>query len=505
MQDLVERVQVAVRRDRLVTPGQTVVVGVSGGPDSLCLLHILHRLAPTFPFGLHVGHLNHGIRGHEADADADFVARLADDWGLAATVERADVPALARGHRMAIEEAARCARYAFLSGLARRIGAPAVAVAHNADDQTETVLMHWLRGSGLSGLRGMLPATPLADYRLLTEWQTWADDSHPPEEPLPAGLAEPPLALIRPLLGITRAEIEAYCRQVDLHPRLDRSNLDTTHFRNRLRHELIPILETYNVNIRQVLRRTAEVIAADQALLRAQLDATWGKIVRAESGEAVTFDRMAWRELPLSLKRATLREAIHHLRHALRNINFVHVEGALEIASGGDTGAQATLPQGLALTVGYDTLIISSQAYRALPDMPWLTAGESVPVTLPGSTRLPGSGWVMRAELAEAGEAHLTGVWEANLDADFVGQAPRLRARRPGDRFRPFGLGGRSKRVNEFMINEKIPAAWREHIPLLVNQADQIVWVCGWRPDERARVTPATRRVGRLRFERENV
>jgi len=498
-QDLIEPVQRAIRRYRLLTPGQTVVVGVSGGPDSLCLLHILRRLAPTFPLSLHVAHLNHSIRGQEADADADFVARLATEWGLPVTIERAEVPALARRHKIAIEEAARNARYVFLSRLARAIGAPTIAVAHNADDQTETVLMHWLRGSGLSGLRGMLPATPLADYRLMQDWQSRADESALDAD---RPSAQPPLTIVRPLLAIPRTEIEAYCRRHDLRPRLDRSNLDTTYFRNRLRHELIPVLETYNANIRQVLRRTAEVIAADYALLREQSEAAWDRVVRAESGETVTVDLATWRRLPLSLQRATLREAIHRLRRGLRNINFGHVEDALEVAANGDAGIQATLPQGLMLTVGYDTLVVAAHGYRELPDMPFLMTADSLQVAVPGATHLPGAEWVLRADLSAGSAAQQTGPWEASLDAEFVGRAPRLRPRRPGDRFCPFGLAGHSKRLNEFMINAKIPVAWREYIPLLENEAGQIVWVCGWRPDERARVTPATREVMHLRFER---
>jgi tRNA(Ile)-lysidine synthase len=505
MLDLTERVQRAIEEHRLLAPDQAVVVGVSGGPDSLCLLHVLCRLAPTYPFSLHVGHLNHGIRGREADEDADFVARLAVEWGLGATIEWADVPALAHCNKMAIEEAARCARYVFLSRLARRIGAPAVAVAHNADDQTETVLMHWLRGSGLSGLRGMLPAAPLADYRLIEDWHSARDENDMPAD-VPRGREDgQPITLIRPLLTISRTEIESYCRHHNLHPRIDRSNLDTTYFRNRLRHELIPCLEKYNVNIRQVLRRTAEVITADYELLRGQLQAAWGQVVRSESADAVVFDLVAWRQLPLGLQRSTLREAIHHLRRALRNIDFVHVEDALEVATGGETGTHATLPQGITLTVGYDTLVVAEEAYSALPDLPLLTGGDSLPVAVPGNTHLPGTAWVLRAGLAQVGAAATTDAWQASLDAEFLGRSPRLRRRRTGDRFCPFGLGGRSKRVNEFMINAKIPVAWREYIPLLVNDADQIVWVCGWRPDERARVTPATRAMVHVRFERENV
>jgi tRNA(Ile)-lysidine synthetase-like protein len=501
---LAARVRDAFERNRLTVPGDTVVIGVSGGPDSLCLLHVLCELSPVLSLTLHVAHLNHQMRSEDADADAAFVAKLASDWTIPATIESADVPALARSCKLAPEEAARRARYAFLSRVAGQIGAQTIAVAHNADDQTETVLMHWLRGSGLAGLRGMLPATPLADYRLLGE-----QEAERPEPQIPDFLIHHPhsLTLIRPLLDIPRSDIEAYCVQHNLKPRFDRSNLDTTYYRNRLRHELIPILETYNVNIREVVRRSAFLVAADYELLREQLEVVWGQVVSAESDRAVTFDLAAWRALPLALKRSTLREAIHRLRRALRNIDFVHVENAVEILGAGKTGAQATLPQGLMLSIGYDTFSVADEDFQYLPDSPLLPTERPVPVVLPGRTRLPESVWTLEAEVSPRStvtDENLTAAlgWEAYMDAAIVGRSPVLRPRHPGDRFCPLGMGGRSKRVNEFMINEKIPASWRDHVPLLVNEDGQIVWVCGWRLDERACVTTDTQQVAWLCFTR---
>jgi tRNA(Ile)-lysidine synthase len=473
---------------------------------------VLRQVTPALDLRVHVAHLNHGIRGQAADADAAFVAQLAAEWQLPASVERVDVPALARAQKLALEEAARVARYAFLARVAAQTGSHTVAVAHHADDQVETVLMHWLRGSGIAGLRGMLPAMLLSEYRLPGQ-----EPGEPGGEARPAPTAAPghPLRLIRPLLEVSRAEIEAYCTRHELHPRSDSSNLDTTYFRNRLRHELIPYLETYNANIRQVLRRSAAVMAADYDLLHGEMQAAWQQTVRIASEVAVTFDLPAWQSLPLSLKRSTLRQAIHRLRRGLRNINFVHVENAVEIASDGETGAQATLPQGLMLTIGYDTATLADRAYQVLPDLPLLMGDQPLPVTVPGDTRLPNTGWLLRAGRVERAEGEPGAAiddqawlaagrrsWQVYLDEQVVGPWPALRARRPGDRFCPLGMEGHSKRVNEFMINEKVPAAWRDHVPLLVNADGQIVWVCGWRPDQRACITPATRRAIRFRFER---
>lgn len=491
MGDLLREVREFIRRHRLLETGDRVVVGVSGGPDSLCLLHLLLRLREEYGLYLHVAHLHHGARGEDADADAAFVAELARNWGLPVTVERVDVPAIARAHKLAFEEAARRVRYGFLAHVAGQVGAAKVAVGHNADDQAETVLMHFLRGAGLAGLRGMRPATPLSEYRLLER-----DSPFPIPPVLPT--------LIRPLLETPRARIEAYCAEHGLQPRFDRSNLDTTYFRNRLRHELLPLLETYNPNIRRRLLHTAEVIAADYELLTELRDRAWREVVREEGPEAIRLDRTAWAAQPLSLRRALIREAAYRLRPYLRDVDFVHVEAAVRVAMEGETGARATLPGGLSLSVGYDTLIVADASYVPPPEGPSLPPGTVVPVAVPGETPLPDGRWRLEVTFPdgwslEAVEAN-PDRWTAWMDAEALRSPVLLRTRRPGDRFRPHGLGGHAPALADWMVNAKIPRAWRDTLPLLAAGDGEILWVCGWRVSETALVRPETRRVARLRF-----
>jgi tRNA(Ile)-lysidine synthase len=472
-----DQVKSTIDRHRMLEAGEVIVVGVSGGADSLCLLHVLRELAPAYAIRLHVAHLDHGIRGAESAADAAFVARLAADWGLPATVETADVPAYARSRKLAIEEAARQTRYAFLARVSRAVGARKTAVGHNADDQVETVVMHWLRGSGLAGLRGMQPVSP------------W------PRQPVddPAGLV-----LLRPLLEVPRAAIDVYCREQGLVPRFDLSNLDQTYYRNRLRHELIPRLETYNPGVRQVLRRMAWVLADDYDYLRQQGEAAWQRLV-VEGEDWIAFDLAGWRGLHPSLQRTLLREAVRRLRRALRNINFVHIENALVVARDRPTGTAATLPQGLQLFVDYDRLVVAATPPLP-PDVPQLAVAE-LPLSVPGVTPLPGSTWQIEAEVLSweslPDADRVVGPWQAVLDADRVGLSLMVRRRRPGDRFQPMGLGGRAVKVNEFMINVKLPAVARAAYPLVASPA-HIVWLPGYRVDERARVTAETRQVVRL-------
>lgn len=488
MADVLNQVRRTIENYGLLARGDGVVVGVSGGPDSLCLLHVLLRLREAYDLRLHVAHLHHGARGADADADAEFVASLAAEWELAVTVEKQDVPALAREHRLAFEEAARRVRYAFLARVAAETSAHKIAVGHNADDQAETVLMHFLRGAGPAGLRGMLPATPITDYRLL-------DILHPAS-----------CILIRPLLEVVRAEIERYCADHGLKPRFDRSNLDTTYFRNRLRHELLPLLETYNSNVRDRLCHTAAVVAADYELLAQLQGRAWNDVVREEREAAVVFDRAGWRALPVALQRAVLRQAVYRLRRSLRDVDFVHVEDARLVGLNGETGAQATLPGGLAFTVGYETLTVGDEGNAGPPpDQPLLWQGELLPVRVPGATALPESDWVLRAELLEAWDvqqiADNADPWTAYLDADALADPLVLRPRRRGERFCPQGMGGHGVKLSAFLINRKVPRAWRDHVPLLV-AGDSIVWVCGQRVGEGGAVEVETRRVARMRFER---
>ena len=229
--------------------GQLIVVGVSGGADSLALLHALRAFRAEFNIRLHAAHLNHQLRGAESEGDARFVEALAREWEIPITVESHDVEAFARLKKLSVEEAARMVRYGFLEQVAEREGAHAVAVAHNADDQVETILMHFLRGSGLAGMRGMQPTSTYPFHA--------------------------PLRLVRPLLAVRRIDIEAYCASQRIDPREDASNTDTHFLRNRLRHEVLPLLEQVNPNLRQVLRRNARIIGDDHDYVAQRADGAW--------------------------------------------------------------------------------------------------------------------------------------------------------------------------------------------------------------------------------------
>jgi tRNA(Ile)-lysidine synthase len=474
-----DTVRKTISDHHMLVGSDAVVAGVSGGPDSLCLLHMLRELHQELGVSVHVGHLEHGIRGEESQADAAYVESLARGWGLPVTVEHGDVPGYAAEHKLAIEEAARRVRYLFLGRVARQVGAQCVAVGHNADDQAETILMHLMRGSGLGGLRGMLPVQTLG------------------AEPWWSG---PMIRLVRPLLEVSRNEIEAYCHQHGLTPRFDRSNLDLTYHRNRIRHELIPHLETFNPRIRELLCRSARSIADDYDFLRNQGLEAWERLAR-EDDSAITFPLQPWLELHPSLQRQLLREAIHRLRKSLRDITWTHVEQARIGVHEKTAGARITLPQGLFLFVGYDEFVIGEEMQA--PDLP-LVCAVSLRIEVPGTTVLPDSEWELRAVVVQRDRLpeealHHVGPWQAYLDLEQTGDQLTLRGRRGGDRFQPLGMAGKSKSLNAFFIDAKVPQHIRDGLPLVVSPR-HIVWVAGYRIDERAKITERTRRVMHLCF-----
>jgi tRNA(Ile)-lysidine synthase len=511
--DLVQRVRDTINENGLFSPGDKVVGGVSGGPDSLALLHLLRRLREELQINLHVAHLNHRLRGPESDADAEFVARLAHEWNLPATIESRDVRALARERHLGLEEAAREARYAFLAEVAAGVGAGVIAVAHQADDQVESVLMHLIRGAGLAGLAGMglqvkirnskfeignskaeeeQPSSGEAGFRT-SDFQFRISNFDFP-------ISNPELRIVRPLLDVTRAEIEAYCHEQGLTARVDASNLDTTLFRNRLRHEVIPYLERLNPGLRRVLLHTARALADDYAIVRREVRKALAKVAREEEG-VVVFARQAWRELPPALRRGTLRAAVEQLRGDLRDVDWVHIENAHRIVLEKGVGTAATLPHGLLLVVGYDEFVVGDatrvRAWVPRADWPLLNR-EPLELPVQGVVALPDSEWLVETELTHDREVPADR-WTARLDFDRCSGERVLRCRRPGDRFQPSGLEGHTRLVAKFLIDAKVPRAVRDRLPLLAAD-ERVLWVCGLRVDERARVRPETRQVWQVRF-----
>lgn len=469
----------AILEQRLWTPGERVVVAVSGGADSLCLLHLLHSLQPQHKGLLHVAHLDHRLRP-ESRAEAAYVSAVAQRWGLSATIESEDVPALIAREGLSPEDAARRARYRFLLRVAVEVGASAVALGHTRDDQVETVLMHLLRGAGLSGLRGMRPIASPAPWMV-------------------EGLRlSHPVRLVRPLLEVSRAETHAYCLEHGLSPIRDAWNEDERFLRVRLRRNVLPLLRSVNPRVEEALLRLAQLAAWLESDLEGMLDARWCELAHETAG-CIRLGLEAYRALPWTLRLGAVRRAVERLRGHLEGVGWDATVAAARLDEAA-VGSEVTLVEGLVARREYEALAVGERA--ALEVAPWPELGpHPVPLAIPGRTPLP-EGHSLVATLHRPEELP---PWEkverreAWLDADACGNRLWLRHPRPGDRFRPLGLGG-TKKLHDWMIDQKIPRAARRRLPLVVSPRG-IVWVVGHRIDERFAVRPATSRLLRLRWD----
>lgn len=466
-----QQVENFIRENALFQPGARLVLAVSGGPDSLCLLDLLTELSKTWRLNLQVAHLNHGLRP-EAAEEAKRVRTEAEARGWPFHLREVDTQSYAVQHKQSLEEAARNLRYQFLVEVAQSVKAQSVAVAHTQNDQAETVLMHFLRGSGLSGLKGMLPRT-----------EPWRRGEFP---------NSPVLSLIRPLLATSRTEVEAYCVERGLNPVQDASNSDTTFFRNRLRHELLPMLSHYNPNIVSVLSRTATVLAGEHALAQEYVEQFWSTYAQATE-TSVQFELTRWRAFSLPLQRALLRRAIEQLRPGLRDIDFTPLDAAVRWSHAATTGGQCDVADGLCLYINYNAVIVREWETE-------LPASAAVPqLTTEGTL---GAGWVFRAALLPnwtlAELESNTHAWRTFVDADKLTESVTLRPRREGDRIQPLGQSGHVK-LSDLFINRKIEAGQRANWPLVVS-GGAIVWVPGLHLAEPFKITSRTQQVLQMEF-----
>ncbi len=458
--------------------GSLLVVGISGGPDSSALLQCLARLRQQHGLALHAAHLNHDFRGEEAEEDARFAAALAASLGVPATVEQRDVTEVQRQHRISsFEHAARELRYSFLAQVAEETRAAGVAVGHTSDDLAETVLMHILRGSGIQGLRGM------------SECSSW---------PFPGNNGD--LRLFRPLLKVTRADTEDYCRALGHPYREDTGNLLYRFTRNRVRRHLMPLLRSeYNPQVRESLVRLSRTAALESDYLAAEIQRVWPQVAD-EKEDAVVFDRRALAALHPALQKLLFRKGYAGLTGDARRLGEGHLTAMAELAQSSKAGRSLDLPNGLRFQRSYDSLRLSwfPDATCPFPELrgeyslplpaeareavhragPWRVAlrweTSFLPnVDVPGGN--PGTG-------AAAGQAS----WSACFDPNALEPPLEVRARRPGDRIQPLGMSG-EKKLQDLFSDARIPREWRDRAPLLVSRRG-IAWVVGYRIAEWAKV-----------------
>lgn len=434
----------AARRYRMFEPGDLVIVAVSGGPDSVAMLHALHCCSSELGISLHVAHLNHQIRGDESNNDQDFVHNLAHEFGLPVTSESVDVPALQTAMKMGLEEAARYARYKFLRETCAKLHAQKIAVAHNANDRAESVLLNIIRGTGTAGLGSIRPVRD---------------------------------NIVRPLIDTPRSAILDYIGENGLPFRVDESNMDISYTRNRIRHELIPLLESsYNPRVVEALVRLADISEAESDLL----DAVQDSFVRSVKIRH-SLDAKLMLDLPLGALRRVIRAEIERCKGDLLDVSLEQIDRVIDAISLG-TDFTITLPSGeiYAVLKGNEFSIRHFEAVPSVDDFDYA-------LNIPGDTPVKESGIVISAALVNLPATLKLPKNQVLIDPDSFAGSLRVRSIHPGDRITPFGMSGH-KKLQDIFVDNKISRKDRASAAVVVDN-EKIYWVVGIAASEQTRIT----------------
>lgn len=454
------KVKKIIERYNMFSPGDRVLVGVSGGPDSVCLLHILNRCRKEMALSLHVVHINHGIRKRESKREEKFVSHLAGRMGLPITVKSLNVPSYARKKRLTIEEAARDMRYSAFEQLAGKLNAKKIALGHTASDQVETVLMHLLRGSGPQGLSGIPPVRKLGST-----------------------------AVVRPLIEVNREEILNYLKKNNLTFCLDSSNRKTEYFRNKVRLKLLPLLrKNYNENIDGALLRLSEILKEENAYWERVVERVLGKVVSWES-EKILIDFKKFLRYNVAVQRRVLYRLFGGI------VSLSQIEAIRNLAQKSSQGKRIYLGKRFSVRKEGNFLIFSSSPERRFKKF-------NYSLRVPGKNEIEGLNLTLNTRIVDFYPVSEKKTNTAYFDIDKINfKKLLLRNRREGDRFRPFGLRG-TKKLSDFFIDRKIPRRLRDRVPLLV-EGEDILWVVGIRRADKARITEDTKKILEVRVLRE--
>ncbi|MEE9315775.1 MAG: tRNA lysidine(34) synthetase TilS [bacterium] len=454
------KVKKIIERYNMFSPGDRILIGVSGGPDSVCLLHILNRCRKEMALSLHIVHINHGIRKRESKREEKFVSHLAGRMSLPITVKSLDVPSYARKKRLTIEEAARDMRYSVFEQLAGKLNAKKIALGHTASDQVETVLMHLLRGSGPQGLSGIPPVRKLGST-----------------------------AIVRPLIEVNREEILNYLKKNNLTFCLDSSNRKTEYFRNKVRLKLLPLLrKNYNENIDGALLRLSEILKEENAYWERVVERVLGKVVSWEA-EKILIDFKKFLRYNVIVQRRVLYRLFGGI------VSLSQIEAIRNLAQKSSQGKRIYLGRRFSVRKEGNFLIFSSSPERRFKKF-------NYPLRVPGKNEIEGLNLTLNTRIVDFYPVSEKETNTAYFDIDKINfKKLLLRNRREGDRFRPFGLRG-TKKLSDFFIDRKIPRRLRDRVPLLV-EGEDILWVVGIRRADKARITEDTKKILEVRVLRE--
>ncbi len=427
----------------MLSSGEKVVVGVSGGADSIALLHILSELK-DLNLDITAAHLNHGIRAEAAERDSEFVERAATDLGLRYEHKKVDTLAYKEEKKLSLEDAARELRYEFFDEVREKLGASKVATAHTKDDQAETVLMRLLRGSGLRGLSGIPPVS--RGY------------------------------LIRPLLYFNRSEIEEYLQSKGVEWVEDSTNTSLEFLRNRVRQELIPVLTEYNPQLTDTLTRTADILRSYEEFISAEVEKLFKEIFDENSKREFLGSLDAFRNSPRSLRLSCLRLAIERMSKNLNAVSYTHVTAADDFLLSDSTSGEIEFPGGTVIAKGYDKFLVTEKSR--------LSDEFSYVIDSPGKLSFPEFEVEIEPIISDtpASRDEKTVYFSAH-SIEFPIQ---VRSFKPGDKFMPLGMN-KFKKVQDYFTDVKLPRFLRCRVPIFITKGE-IFWIGGMRIDERVKV-----------------
>ncbi|AOT71074.1 tRNA lysidine(34) synthetase TilS [Geosporobacter ferrireducens] len=459
---MLEKFLETIDKNQLIEKGQGVVLGISGGPDSTAMLHLFWRIRKAFELRLYAVHLNHQFRGEEAEKDADYVKNLCRRLEIPCYFFSENIEAYSQKKGISFEEGGRERRYQLFDQVLLDNQAHCIAVAQNLDDQAETVLMRLMRGSGLEGLGAM-------DYKR---------GEH----------------IIRPLLNISRQEIENYCQRHQLNPRIDQTNFQSIYTRNRIRLELIPFIEKYfNPRIKETLSRTASLMREDADFM-SSISKKIFEAIAINVEDEVHISVSALQENHTAVQKRVLRESILQLDGKLKNITTIHIDQLMDLVERGQVGSCLDLPNGINVLRDYSKL-----CFRNKKNNKRLNFFE-YPLKIGENTEIRELDIIFSAEvLPKDSRKDLSGATAVQyFDLDKIQEGMIIRNRRQGDKFSPLGIKG-TKKLKEFMIDEKISREKRDEIPLVCDQAG-IMWVAGYRMSEKYKLDKNTKQILKISY-----
>lgn len=470
-----QKVLRTIQNYRMISKGDSLLVGVSGGPDSVALLYLLMGLRDNYNLQLYVVHLNHMLRGNESDKDAGYVRRLSKKLKLPVFIGKKDVRKFAKANKLSLEEAARIQRYEFYKQIADKLNIRKIALGHTADDNAETVLMRLLRGAGEQGLIGIYPVRYIGN-----------------------------LKVIRPLLNIYRREIESFLKEKKISARTDSSNADNKFLRNKVRLELIPLLEeNYNKDIKRVLVNTADILKEDNEYLEEVTKKFYSQAVLKQrkkgefsdaNDESIHLSVKKIEDFPLAIQRRVLRYGIKELTGTLRQITYQHWNEVLKLLNSNLAYGHIDLPNGLIVERLRRELVIRRGKGQNICSIIY-------PVKIPGETLVPEFGVKLICAISKRKtnlEFSMQNPYQGSFDYNKIKKPVFIRTRKEGDTFQPLGMKGK-KKIKDFLIDQKIPQPEKSKVLFLTDKTD-IIWLIGLRISERFKVTAKTKQVLKVRF-----